>query len=272
MSFAGLRVLALESRRAAETAKLIQNKQGDAFVAPSMREVPIEQNTAAFQFAGRLYAGEFDMIVFLTGVGARYLHQVLGTRYEPAAFIRALRQRTIVCRGPKPLAVCREWDVPVAAVAPEPNTWHEVLAVTESRTERDIAVQEYGRPNYELIRALEARGARVTSVPVYQWQMPDDLEPLREACRRLAAREVDVAMFTTTIQIDHLLRIAGELKLADAVRDGLRHSVIASVGPTTSEALREFGFEPDMEPSHPKLGFLVQETAVNAAEILRRKR
>jgi uroporphyrinogen-III synthase len=272
MSFAGLRVLALESRRAAETAKLIQNKQGEAFVAPSMREVPIERNPAAFSFAERLLGGEFNLIILLTGVGTRYLQQVLATRYEASAFIRALRQRTIICRGPKPLAVCREWDVTVAAVAPEPNTWHEVLAVTRPRPERDIAIQEYGRPNHELVVALEALGARVTSVPVYQWQLPEDIEPLREACRRLAEGGFDVVMFTTTIQIEHLLRIASESGVAEQVREGLRNAVIASIGPTTSEALRDFGVEADLEPSHPKLGFLIQETAERAAEILRSKR
>lgn len=270
MSFSGLRVLALESRRAAETARLIQNRQGEAFVVPSLREVPIEHNQAAFDFAVTLFAGRFDMVILLTGVGTRYLRQVLATRYGPDALVRALRERTVVCRGPKPLAVCREWDVPVAAVAPEPNTWREVLAVTATRPERDIAVQEYGRSNRELLSALEARGARVTPVPVYRWELPLDRAPLEEACRRLAAGAVDVALFTTSAQIEHLLEVAGGL--AEQVVQGLRQALIASIGPTTSEALREHGIEPDFEPSHPKLGLLVQETADRAAALLERKR
>jgi uroporphyrinogen-III synthase len=47
---------------------------------------------------------------------------------------------------------------------------------------------------------------------------------------------------------------------------------VASIGPTTSEALEEFGIKPDLEPSHPKMGFLVQETAQQAAAILAKKR
>jgi len=272
MSFSGLRVLALESRRAAEMARLIQNKQGDAFVAPSMREVPIEANADAFAFGERLFAGEFDLIILMTGVGTRFLQQLLATRYEPTTFIEALRRRIVVCRGPKPVAVCREWDVPVAAVAPEPNTWREVLAVTEPFPQRDIALQEYGRPAKELVAALESLGALVTPVPVYQWQLPEDLGPLREAVRRLAARQADVVMFTTTVQIEHLLRVAAGMGMADAVRDGLKHAMIASIGPSTSEALRESGVLPDMEPSHPKMGFLVQEAAALADKILESKR
>jgi uroporphyrinogen-III synthase len=48
--------------------------------------------------------------------------------------------------------------------------------------------------------------------------------------------------------------------------------VIASVGPTTTETLVEFELRPDLEPSHPKMGFLVNETAARASEILTAKR
>ncbi|MGH6631601.1 MAG: hypothetical protein ACREB3_17870, partial [Burkholderiales bacterium] len=48
--------------------------------------------------------------------------------------------------------------------------------------------------------------------------------------------------------------------------------LIGSIGPTTSEALREHGLDPDLEPTHPKMGFLVKETADRAAELLAQKR
>ena len=47
---------------------------------------------------------------------------------------------------------------------------------------------------------------------------------------------------------------------------------IASIGPTTTEALEEFGLNADITPTHPKMGFLVKETAEQAATILERKR
>ncbi len=132
-------------------------------------------------------------------------------------------------------------------------------------------VQEYGRPATELIEALRARGAEVSTVPVYQWDLPFDCGPLREAVKRLAAGEFDVAMFTTSIQVPHLMKIAAEEGVEEEVRRAMKKMVIASVGPTTSETLREFGFEPDLEPSHPKMGFLVNETAAQAAKILQSK-
>ena len=52
--------------------------------------------------------------------------------------------------------------------------------------------------------------------------------------------------------------------LSEAVIQGLRKCVVASIGPTTSEELRERGTDPDMESSHPKMGFLVREAAERA--------
>jgi uroporphyrinogen-III synthase len=154
-------------------------------------------------------------------------------------------------------------------MVPEPNTWREILAAIDGRAERKIVVQEYGRPAKELIEGLRQRGAEVTTVPVYQWDFPVDCGPLREAVRRLAAGQFDVAMFTTSIQIPHLMKIAAEEGVE--VLPALKKLVIASVGPSTSETLREFGIEPDIEPSHPKMGFLVNETAARAREILQSK-
>jgi uroporphyrinogen-III synthase len=271
MGFDGLRVLSLESRRAAEIERLIRSQGGVCFVAPSMREVPLEHNLEALKFAAGLLGGEFDLVIFLTGVGARLLRQVVETRYSPESFLDALQRVGVVVRGSKPAAVMREWGVPVAVSVPEPNTWREILAATEGRPERRIAVQEYGRPSHELLDGLRARGASVTSVPVYGWDLPEDLGPLQEAVQRLIAGDFDVVLLTTSMQAVHLLRIAAEEGAEDAVRQALHRAVVASVGPTTSETLRELGLAPDFEPSHPKMGFLVNEIATRAREILQSK-
>ena len=266
MPFDGLRVLSLESRRAREMEHLIRAKGGDPFVAPSMREVPLENNPAAFAFAEKLFRGEFEMMILLTGVGARLLNQILETRWPAGAFAEALRKLVVVVRGSKPAGVMREWNVPVAVMVPEPNTWREVLAVVKQRPERRIALQEYGRPSSELVEGLRDR--EVTAVPVYQWDLPEDTGPLREAIRRVA--EFDVLMLTTSVQVAHLFRIASELNID--VRPALRRMMIASVGPTTSETLADYGLRADFEPSHPKMGFLVNEAAANAHQILEEKR
>ncbi|HLJ50588.1 MAG TPA: uroporphyrinogen-III synthase [Bryobacteraceae bacterium] len=267
-----MRYIAFESRRAVEIGELIRRQGGDPFVAPSMREVPIENNPEAFAFAERLFRGDFDMVILLTGVGTRALNQVIESRYPGGRFPEALKTVTVVARGPKPMAVLREWGVPVTIPIPEPNTWREILQHTEGRPERRIAIQEYGRTNSQLVNGLRSRGAEVTTVRVYQWDLPADTGPLREATRRLVNREAEVAVFTTSAQVDHLFKIAAEEGIENALRDCFSNVVVASIGPTTTEALEEFGVRVDFVPSHPKMGFLVKELAEQAPTLLQRKR
>ena len=272
-------MLVLESRRARELGLIVSSYGGEPLVAPSMREIPLESNAEAVRFIDDLIAGEFDVVVLLTGVGSRVLldivQRVQGTKKR---LIDALRETVVVCRGPKPLAVMREVEVPVFLTAPEPNTWRELLGALDQRKSDlaldglNVAVQEYGASNRDLLTGLEARGARVTPVPVYQWALPEDIEPLRKAARAVAAGELDVVLFTTATQAVHLMKIADELQIADRVLAGLRRMVVASIGPTTSEELRSRGVPTDLESSHPKMGFLAREAAERAAGILERKR
>jgi uroporphyrinogen-III synthase len=277
-NFAGLRVLSFESRRGPEMAKLIASFGGEAVVAPSMREVPLESNTEALAFARTLFAGGFDMVIFLTGVGTRALARVVETAYPLEKYLAELRKIAIIARGPKPAAVLREWNVPIAVTAPEPNTSREVLRALDENAAlvplkgHRVAIQEYGVTNPDLLAGLAERGAKTTSVPVYEWALPEDTGPLRSAISAVARNEIDVILFTTATQADHLLQVAREIKHEDALRRALPQMLVASIGPTTSERLREFKIEPDMEPSHPKMGFLVGEAAQRGAEILRQKR
>ena len=260
MATAGKRVLSLESRRAVEAAELIRRNGGHPFVAPSLREVPVEQNDPAFQFADQLFDGRLDAVIFLTGVGTRYLTKLIDTRYGPGRFAEALRAVTIVARGPKPIAVLREMNVPVHLSAPEPNTWREVLAVTDAWPAGfRVAIQLYGELSNELIDAYRARGIEVTPVPVYQWQLPEDTAPLREAAAKVAASHFDVVLFTSSQQLVHLLHVAREMGIETEVLQALGRTRIASIGPTTSDTLRKYGLEPAIEASHPKLGLLVKE-------------
>lgn len=262
MSFDQSQVLAFESRREKEMAELIRINGGVPFVAPALREIPLEANGAVFDFADSLYAGKFTMVIFMTGVGTRLLQRVLATREPENLFTEALRKLTVVARGPKPMAVLREWQVPVAVTVPEPNTWRELLHAVADRPENSVAVQEYGRPNANLLAGLTAQGRQTTSVPVYQWALPEDTAPLTEAVQGLLSGRFRAAMFTTGVQIDHLLDWADQQGKRAETIGALSKIFIASIGPTCTEALRFHGLAPALEPSHPKMGILVREAAL----------
>ena len=280
-NFAGLRILALESRRASELAKLISNYGGEPVIAPAMREVPLDSNTEALSFVEALLAGKFDIVIFLTGVGARAVLSVAETKYNREDFVAGLRRVKVVPRGPKPVAVLRELGVTPALTVPEPNTWRELLQTLDEAANSSsefhlrgarVALQEYGVSNPELIAGITERGAIVTRVPVYQWALPEDVAPLQSAIRDLASGKFDAVLFTTGIQAAHLFQVAAEVNLEKAMRQGLARTIVASIGPTTSEELQRHGIRPDLEPSHPKMGFLVKETAEQVAALLGKKR
>jgi uroporphyrinogen-III synthase len=276
-SFNGMRVLALESRRAAEIAKLIRSHGGEPMVAPALREVPLESNTEALEFAGRLIANEYDLVIFLTGVGVRRLTEIACTRFDRNTYIEALRHVKVVSRGPKVNAALRELGVPIATSAPEPSTWHEVIGALDSAFGISLkgmraAVQEYGTSNAELLDALAQRQVATTRVPVYHWALPEDLEPLRNAISAIAAKKVDVIVFLTAMQVTHVFQIAEEMGAAKPLREGMRGAVLLSIGPSTTEELERHGLQPDFEPSHPKMGILMNEAASRAAELLAAKR
>jgi uroporphyrinogen-III synthase len=273
MAFTGLRVISLESRRAADMENLIRRFGGVPFVAPALRERPIGDNPDALAFAERLFSGDFDMVIFMTGVGLGHLRDAIAARYPVEQFIEALRLVTVVARGPKPVAVLRQMGLTPDIAIPEPNTWREVAGALRQRPERRVAIQEYGRPSTELIDELRERGVEVTSVPVYRWEMPDDRGPLEEAVRRMAARECDVVLFTTSVQLAHLLEAARELGLERALHIALAsHIAVASIGPLATEALASQSIAVDIEPESPKMSMLVKIAAERAASALARKR
>jgi uroporphyrinogen decarboxylase len=273
--FAGLHVSAFESRRAPEMARLIERSGGVPHVSPSMREVPIAENRAAIDFANRVITGQIDIVIFMTGVGVRHLVNEVERYVDRARLLASLSDVTTIARGPKPVAVLKEFGLVPTVRVPEPNTWRELLSTVDARVpvaQQNVGLVEYGQPNSSLIAGLEARGARVESVPVYRWDLPEDVAPLAANLRAIVAGQRHVALFTSSHQIVNLLRVAEELDLADATREAFEQMAIASIGPTTSETLRELDLPVDLEPEHSKMGQLVALAAQRSRDVLARKR
>jgi len=276
-SFNGLRVLSLESRRAKEIEKLIRTYGGEPIVVPAMREVGLESNQHVLEFATKLLKGDYDLIIFMTGVGLRAMLEIVQTRFGKEEFLTALRKVKIAARGAKPASALRELKITVDVISEEPSTWHELLqaidaAYGDSLRQMHVAVQEYGASNPDLLAELSSRSRELTKVPVYQWALPENLQPLRECVLGLLNGMVDVVLFTTAVQIIHLFRVAEQMAVQEQLREILRKTVVLSIGPTTSEELQHHGIEPDFEPSRPKMGFLVNEAAQYSNRLLEKKR
>ncbi|MEM9643359.1 MAG: uroporphyrinogen-III synthase, partial [Planctomycetota bacterium] len=210
-NFEGLRVAALESRRADDMARLISRQGGEAFVSPSMREVPIEPNRAAIDFAYRVMTGEISTVVLMTGVGFRYLLRAIERHVDRTRFLEALSDITTICRGPKPAAALREVGLTATHRVPEPNTWRDLLQTIDKHVpiaNQVVGLQEYGVTNASLIAGLEARGATVENVKVYGWEFPEDTQPLQDNISAIAQGQRDVLLLTSAHQVVNMLRMA----------------------------------------------------------------
>jgi uroporphyrinogen-III synthase len=263
---AGLRIVSFEARRADELATMLARHGADVVRAPALREAPLGASPEALELARRLEAHEIGAVVLLTGVGTRQLAAAV------PGLPALLAGTAIVARGPKPLAALRELRVPGAHAVPEPFTWREVVPVVERLALPAgalVAVQEYGAPVPRLVDALAQHGLRVLRVPVYRWALPDDAGPLRAAADALGRGDVDVAVFTNSVQVEHLFRVTTD---AAALRAGLARAAVASVGPVCTEALEAHEVGVDLEASPPKMGPLVALVARRARAVRDGKR
>lgn len=262
--FRGLRVVSFESRMAAEMTRLIERNAGLPLVVPALREIPIplQDNGAVFRFGVKLILQQVDILILMTGVGARTLFDILLTRYPLTDLIEALRKTIIVARGPKPIAALKAIGAEANITVPEPNTWQDVIATLDYyRPVKGlrIGVQEYGTSNPDMIDDLIQRGAEVFPIPVYRWALPEDTGPLKSAIREILDGRIHAMLVTNAAQIDHVIQLVEEGGETDLFRKACKNLVLASIGPTASERLKHYDLPVDFEPSHPKMGVLVKE-------------
>lgn len=273
MDFNGRTILSFESRMAEQMKNMIRKFNGHPIIAPSLKEIPVSQNQEVLHFVNDLLAGRIDGVIFTTGVGTQYLFDVVSLKYPLPEITRKISSLYVVARGPKPTKVLKEHGIGINIIAPEPNTWKEVLgAMDQAQADFDvrgknIALQEYGVTNPELIEGLQQRGANVRPITVYRWALPDDTRPLQSAIHAVIDGKVDMALFTSAIQINHVLKVAKDMGKEYAFRDAFSKVVTCSVGPICTKGLEENHIKVDFMPSHPKQGHLVFESARLAEQL-----
>ena len=270
-------VAAFESRMADQMVNLITRYGGIPTVAPSLQEIPLENNAAALAFGHRLLSGNIDLLILLTGVGTRTLVDIWKIRFSLAEIKQALAQTTLLVRGPKPLAALKELGLKPDLMVPEPNTWEDILCTLdevkpEGLSGLTIGIQEYGATNEKLMKALTNRGAITIGIPVYRWALPDNIEPLQDVLLAITSQSIDVVLFTSAAQVTHIVKLLHQTQSLEQFRQALNRMMVGSIGTMTSQQLRVHQFPVDLEPSHSKMGILVKETSLNAQAIVQRKR
>ena len=253
----GARVGLLESRLSTELAELVRRMGGTPILAPSVREIPRPDETAAF--VDELASGQFSVVIFQTGVGTAALLRDAEQRGRLADVLAAVGAATIVCRGPKPTAVVRRHGLEPTIIPQKPFTTREILHALEpiDLAGKRTALVHYGERNAALAEALRARGARLSEACPYEWALPEDIDPLRTVVRD-RERHVDALVFTSQVQVRHLFTVAEQLGLRDELTASLNSEIItAAVGPVCADALKDAGITPDVQPADPKMGPLL---------------
>jgi uroporphyrinogen-III synthase len=166
------------------------------------------------------------------------------------------------------VAVLGQYHVPAHVTAAEPYTTKELIAALAAvdLAGKEVVLVRDREPSRVLPDALTAalagRGARLVELPLYEWVMPDDLEPLKALVRELIGGDVDAIAFTNRVQSRHLFRVAADLGLASQLADALNGEVIvAAVGPVCAEALQAAGVAPDIIPARARMDALIAALA-----------
>jgi uroporphyrinogen-III synthase len=258
--FAGARVALLEARQGSDLVGLVRRKGGTPIWVPAVREVRVTSGPEVSAFIDGLTRGECPVVVFQTGVGVNLLMkeaEQLGCLDE---LVEALKRVTTVARGPKPGAALSQRGLRASIGTRSPYTTTDLLEAMAGLPLEGtcVALINYGERNEALSEELRRRGARLEELQLYEWAMPEAIEPLRRLVREILDGVVDAIAFTSQIQARHLFRVAEEMGLATALARALNaRIVVASVGPTCTAVLQALGVTPHVAPERPKMGPMV---------------
>lgn len=260
----GVRVALLEARMSGELAELIRRHGGAARCVPAVREGTLDCAEQVSSFLDRLTSPGPRVVVFLTGVGATALFREAERQSRFESLLKALTRATIVCRGPKPTAVLRRHGISVGIAATEPYTTTELIQALDGLELRatDVTLVHYGERNQPLAEALMERGAFLEELCLYEWLMPEDLQPLKDLVCAVLDGHIDALVLTSQIQCRHLFKVAAHMQLGEPLANALSSRVVvAAIGPICRAALEEFGVAPHVVPATPKMGPLVSSLA-----------
>jgi len=259
----GLTIAIVEHRFTKEFSTLLERFGASVYACPLLEEKPVENREELEEFVRQLVAGKFDAMIFLTGVGARFLVSAAESVGLKNQFLQALDKMTIVVRGPKPVAALRQFGVHVDVIPENPTTEGVIDALrTQDLAGRRVGLQLYGTPNPQLVSALEAKGTKVTPVQVYAYGAAADSGAVEALITKIMNGDVQAIAFTSAPQVRMLFDFAQQLGRSEALANQLRNKVVvASIGEVTSGALGEQGLAPKIVPNQSKMGALAQAVA-----------
>jgi uroporphyrinogen-III synthase len=251
-----------EHRFTKELAALFERFGAKVFACPVLEERKVENRSELQAFVRDVASGNQDVMIFLTGVGAKFLVAEAETMGLKDQFLAGLGKGMVVVRGPKPVAALRQFGVRIDVIPQTPTTEGVIEALGgKDLKARRVGVQLYGTPNPTLVSALESKGASVMPVHVYDYGVIADPSVVKTLVNKLDGGDIQAIAFTSAPQVRVLFDLAGQLGISDALERALNNVVIASIGEVTNRALTERGLSANVVPGQSKMGSLAQAVA-----------
>ena len=254
------RIALVEGRMQSELADLVRRHGGEPYSVSVLREVRRPSETLVREFVAALCQGDIQVMICLTGVGVNTLIREAEHLDCEARLLDGLKQVTLVCRGPKPVAALKRYGLAATIQAQTPYTTRELLQALAplELAECGVGLLHYGERNDELAQVLQARGAQLHELCLYEWALPEDVGPIQDLVMTLIAGHVDAIAFTSKVQVRHLWHVATEMGCRAGLVDALnQHLVVAAVGPTCAAELDSYGVTPHVVPTNPRMGPMV---------------
>ncbi|MBC7296828.1 MAG: uroporphyrinogen-III synthase [Dietzia sp.] len=260
----GRTVAVTAARRASEQKVLLERRGAAVLHAPAIRMIPVAEDELVRSATARVLAAPADLMVLTTATGVRWWTQVC-EEWGYSRDLHALMERVpLYSRGPKVTGALRAAGLREHASAASEATPELLEMLLERGVDGlTVAVQLQGassdwNPMAPLVEGLRAAGAEVIVVPIYRWELPEDLEAFDDLVRTVARAGVDGVTFTAAPAVVSMLERADLMGIHDDVLDALSGPVAAlCVGPVTAEPLVDLGVPVSM-PDRMRLGALMR--------------
>jgi uroporphyrinogen-III synthase len=240
------RILVTRTRhQASDLATQLEALGATAILIPTIEIAPPE--TYAPLDAALTCLSTYDWLVFTSANAVEAFHS--------RAQFQRLNQlpKHIAVIGPATLRAANNIGLTVDLVPPK--------YIAESLAET-LLLEASGK-SFLLVRAAEARdtipealtaaGAIVTIAEAYRNQIPPDSIPALQALFSVPANYPDAITFTSASTARNLTTLLETAKLILPP-----NIVLASIGPITSQTLRDLGYEPNLEAAEATVPALVQ--------------
>jgi uroporphyrinogen III methyltransferase/synthase len=228
----GRRIVVTRPRtQASRFVYLLEQYGAEVIQFPTIETIPVESyerlDTALDELA------TYHWLIFTSVNGVKYFLARLQARQQD---IQSLRGMQIAAIGPETARAVEVVGLQITAVPQEEYRAEAVVPVLGEVTGKRILLPRAAGAREVLPRELQALGAQVDEIPIYQTVLPQNGQT--EELRALLQRgKIDLVTFTSSSTVRNFVCLFPQEELPIL----MRKVRIGCIGPITAETVREYG-------------------------------